>query len=77
MELEILERELEAIKGYLASEIDGISFYLAQDDFDTEQKALRLISANREILSLVAQIEILRKTKTRIKRNMEVANDRN
>lgn len=71
MELEILERELDVVKQYLASEIDGIAFYLAQDNFDAEQKALRLISANREIVSLVAQIEILRKTKTRIERSLE------
>lgn len=74
MELEILERELDAVRGYLASEIDGIAFYLAQNSFDAEQKALKLISANREILSLLAQIEILRKTKTRIERSKEMKN---
>lgn len=76
MKLEMINQELEVVQQYLKSEIEGIAFYLSQDRLDAEQKALRLISANREITSLVAQIEILRKTKTRLERGVRVgAND--
>ena len=70
--MEQITIEEENLQKLLKSEIEGLAFYLEQPEYDAEQKALRLINANRNLQEMVSQIEILRKLRTRAERNMKM-----
>lgn len=65
-----LQTEYNILQHYLKGLIEGLQFQLNRDNIDIESKALSVINANREIITILSQIEILHKLQTRIERKI-------
>lgn len=66
----VIEEQIDCLKANLAQEIDGLKKFLANEAErkDVESEARAIVFSAKGLFDIMAQIEILRKTQTRIDR---------
>ena len=66
----IISEQIDCLKGRLFQEVEGLKKFLATEGErkDVESEAKAIAFSVKELFDIMAQIEILRKTLTRIER---------